>query len=482
MLRYFGLLLVACIALLAITPRPLWACPFCTSVAQTFTEEITTMDAVVVARLTMAPPPPKTAAEEVPKSKFEIVEVIKGKEHLSGKKVIETVFFGEAKIGSKFLIMGVDPPNLMWTTPLLISDKARDYLVDIIDLPPEGPKRLEFFQAYLEDEDEMLARDAYDEFARAPYDDVKALKADMKHDQLLEWIRSTDIPASRRRLYLTMLGVCGTPQDLPVLEEMLRSDDRKVKGGLDAMIACYLTLRGAEGMPLIEELFLNNDKAEYADTYAAIMALRFHGDQDNIIPRPRLLVGLRYMLDRPQLADLVIPDLAKWEDWSVMEKLVTLFKDADEKSSWVRVPVINYLRACPLPKADEYITELEKVDPESVKRARTFFPTPAASDTPPATQSSAIAPSPAIEPNPAIAPSPANKRNAKSAGRDVAGASAPIGKEIAAKSARPALRQSDPLINAPNLFTLVGVTLVVGGLLTFVQGSILCGAGRGQAG
>ena len=33
------------------------------------------------------------------------------------------------------------------------------------------------------------------------------------------------------------------------------------------------------------------------------------------------------MLDRPQLADLVIPDLARWEDWSVMDRLVELFKN-----------------------------------------------------------------------------------------------------------------------------------------------------------
>src|SRR5690606_30755075 len=80
------------------------------------------------------------------------------------------------------------------------------------------------------------------------------------------------------------------------------------------------------------------------------------------------------MLDRPELADLVIPDLARWEDWEVMPRLVQLFKEADEKSSWVRVPVINYLRACPLPEAQQYIAELEKVDPDAVRRANTFFP------------------------------------------------------------------------------------------------------------
>jgi hypothetical protein len=84
------------------------------------------------------------------------------------------------------------------------------------------------------------------------------------------------------------------------------------------------------------------------------------------------------MLDRPQLADLVIPDLARWEDWSVSDRLVELFKKSNEESSWVRVPVINYLRACPLPDAKQKIEELAKIDPESIKRANSFFPLGAA--------------------------------------------------------------------------------------------------------
>ena len=96
----------------------------------------------------------------------------------------------------------------------------------------------------------------------------------MKHDKLVEWFKSTQIPVSRRRLYMTMLGVCGTPADLPMLEEMIRSKDRQTKGALDALVAAYLTLKGPDGMPLVEELFLKNKDAEYTDTYATIMALR----------------------------------------------------------------------------------------------------------------------------------------------------------------------------------------------------------------
>jgi hypothetical protein len=182
-----------------------------------------------------------------------------------------------------------------------------------------------------------------------------------------------------------MLGVCGGKQDLPMLEELITSQDRQTRGALDALVAAYLTLKGPDGMPLVEELFLENKDAEYTDTYATIMALRFHGTEEKIIPRERLLAGIRLMLDRPQLADLVIPDLARWEDWSVMDRLVELFKTSNDESSWVRVPVINYLRACPRPEAKARLDELAKLDPETVKRANSFFPFAAAGAAPAAT-------------------------------------------------------------------------------------------------
>jgi hypothetical protein len=196
----------------------------------------------------------------------------------------------------------------------------------------------------------------------------------MNREQLVQWIQNPDVIPSRRRLYLTMLGVCGNKEQLPLLEQIIRSDDRDMKTALDAVVACYLTLAGPDGLPLIEERFLKNPDAEYTDTYAAIMALRFHGQEEQVIPTARLVKSLEYMLDRPQLADLVIPDLARWEDWDVTDRLVTLFKEANEDTSWVRVPVINFLKASPRPDAPQLIEELAKIDPDAVKRASTAFP------------------------------------------------------------------------------------------------------------
>ncbi|MCA9168706.1 MAG: hypothetical protein KDB23_13620 [Planctomycetales bacterium] len=358
-------------------PTSALACPFCTSVSQTFSEEINSMQVAVLATLIEGPPPATETDNDpnapLPKAKFKISYVIKGAEWVAEDSTIEVLFFSEPNKDRAYLIMGTDAPQVTWSTPLPLSDRARGYVLQLSGLPSDA-KRLEFFQEYLEDEDEMLARDAYDEFAKAPYSDVKLLKDKMHHDRLIAWAKDSKIPASRRRLYYTMLGVCGKPADATLLEELMVSEDRKMKAGLDAMIACYLILKGEPGLDEIDTIFLKNAKAEYADTYAAIMAIRFHGTETSVLPKKRLVQSLRHLLGRPELADLVIPDLAKWEDWEVMPQLIRLFKEADEKSSWVRVPVVNYLRSCPLPEAKEAIKELEKIDPESVKRAQTFFP------------------------------------------------------------------------------------------------------------
>jgi hypothetical protein len=384
------------IALLAIgagtsASRVVWACPFCSAVAQTFTEEMDSMDVAVIGKLTRAPEPVKdiAAAEQLPRAEFLIQDVLKGGEHVKVGQKIEAIYLGNAKPGTLFLLMAVDPPRLNWSTPLSLTPRSREYLLKIAAMPrdyaasPEKhAQRLAFFWNYLEDPEDMLARDAYDEFARASYAAVKLLKPMLDRERILRWIRNPQTPTSHRRLYFTLLGVCGTPEDALFLEELLQSGDPKQKGGLDALIGCYLTLRGAQGLPLIEELFLKNEQADYSDTYAAIMALRFHGTDGGVIDKERILQSFRLMLDRPKLADLVIPDLARWEDWKSMDRLVELFKQSDEKTSWVRVPVINYLRACPLAEAKKHLEELEKLDPVSFRRATTFFPVVVPSDTP----------------------------------------------------------------------------------------------------
>jgi len=381
--------MLAAVATALVVPRPVVACPFCSAVSLTFAQEIDQGQAAVIAKLVK---PPDAAAlgpradGPLPKGLFEVVETLKGADLLEASglvgadaKPIETIYLDQKPVGSLFLLLAVEPPQLVWSSPIAISEKAVGYIKQLGGLPASGPDRLAFFQKHLEDPDEVLARDAYDEFAIASYADLKGLEDRMDPSQLLRWIEDPKVQASRRRLYATMLGVCGTKADAEQIGRILEGKDlgenaTEVRSGLDALIACYATLVGEEGLDLVDSLFLDRSRKDvpFTETYAAVMALRFLGEERGIVPRERVLRSLRLLLQEPKLADLVIADLARWEDWSAIDRVVELFEKATDENIFVREPVVNYLRACPKPEAAEAILKLEKIDPGAVKRAATL--------------------------------------------------------------------------------------------------------------
>ncbi len=348
------------------------ACPFCNAVSQTLRQEMQAMDTVVIAT---AIEDDLTRDKESGQVLMRIEKVLKGNDLVKAGEQVRAIYYGDVAKGRRFMMSGVDPPNLQWSC-LPLSERGEAYIEQVTELADSPIERLRFYYKYLQDDEEMLARDAYDEFAVTPYAVVKQLAPEIDRDQLIRWISDPEMATDRKRLYLTMLGVSGDQQDLPYLEKLLRSTQKSTRGALDALIACYLTLSGEQGIPLIDELFLANKQAPYADTYAAIMAIRFHGTEGDVVARSALVNSLHHVLERKDLADLVIPDLARWSDWSQIDRLTELFIEADDDNNWVRVPVVNYLRACPKPEAKEALKKLEEVDPDAVKRANTFFSIP----------------------------------------------------------------------------------------------------------
>lgn len=450
-----------------------WACPFCTVTSQTLSEELETLDAAVIARLVRLPEEATahTLSADVPQGVFEIRDVLKGAAKLQATGELRTMLVGQEQVGDAFLIMGVGTQEIDWSAPTKVSPRAIDYLQHLAGLPEKGPERLTFFQDYLEDADDLLARDAYDEFARSPYSDVEALRDRMDHDRLVSWIENPETALNRKRLYLIMLSVCGGAADLPMLERVLRNEDRKVRAGLDAAIGCYLLLAGSEGLALVEELFLENRQAESADTYAAIMALRFLGTETEAIPRARLLQSLHALLDRPALADLIIPDLVRWEDWSQIDRMVKLFQEADQDTSWVRAPIINFLRACPQPEAKQHLAELAKLDPAAVQQAETFFAF--GGDGSPPAELAVAAGSDPLSGESGNAPPSAAETPAEQALDAEAAEQA-----LASATRLPVLHRtaSTPL----NSLAYLVVVWLAGGMFFVVQWAILAGVGRGR--
>lgn len=345
------------------------ACPFCSAVGLTFTDQMAAKDVVVSARLLEIPEPDEDA-EELPRAKFEIEQVFRGKHLVKEGMKFEALLVGRYPKGEKFFVMGVDPPKINWTTPMKASPRVLKYLAALEGLPEGGADRLAFFQDYFEDEESLLAFDAYDEFAKAPYEDLIALKDRMDRPRLIKLINTDKTSPNRRRLYFTMLGVCGKAEDTKMLEELLVSGSRRKMRGLEALIACYLNLKGPEGMDLIQREFFEKKDCEFTYMMLAMGALRFHAEETDIIPKERIIEAARTVLDNTEARDLVIPDLARWEDWTVMDKLVKIFRESTDDDSWIRVPIASYLMACPLPEAKKHLAELEEIDKSSIERAK----------------------------------------------------------------------------------------------------------------
>jgi hypothetical protein len=111
------------------------SCPFCSAVSLTFSQEIAQSQAAVIARLVEPPPAGSLsprAEGPLPKGKFAVVEVLKGSALVEeagllgaagdgNSNLIETITLEEKPVGTLFLLMGIEPPKLVWSSPIPVS-------------------------------------------------------------------------------------------------------------------------------------------------------------------------------------------------------------------------------------------------------------------------------------------------------------------------------------------------------------------------
>jgi hypothetical protein len=74
------------------------------------------------------------------------------------------------------------------------------------------------------------------------------------------------------------------------------------------------------------------------------------------------------------MADLVVPDLARWEQWNYCDTLIQIYQKSEKDDLRLRIPIINYLRVCPHPQAKEMLESIRLQEPINYRRALTLFP------------------------------------------------------------------------------------------------------------
>ena len=95
---------------------------------------------------------------------------------------------------------------------------------------------------------------------------------------------------------------------------------------------------------------------------------------------------MRVLLERPELADLVIADLSRWEDWEVTDRLIAMYDEEDFSIPSIKRAIIRFLLVCSsettvsagespeeATKAAKALEEIQEKDPKIYRDAKRFF-------------------------------------------------------------------------------------------------------------
>ncbi|WP_437190800.1 hypothetical protein [Planctomicrobium sp. SH527] len=376
------------LALLTFLPQGV-ACPFCSAPSLTMSEQLAGAQAAVLVQW--------ASGKEADKDKgfigsttYEIVNVVRdeSKELKKGSPIV-LERYRQAKPGELFLLFGsITEGKVEWSSPLEVTESSFNYVIQAPSKETPAIERLAYYLKFLEYPDQFVAGDAYSEFANAQYDEIVPLADKMPRENLKKWLSDPDVTATRIGLYGLMLGLCGKPEDADFLKAIVLKDTDSFRLGIDGVMGGYLLLTGRDGLTVIQESKLGNAEVPFSETFAAMQALRFMWQYaKGRISEDDLRGAMRLLLERPNLADLVIVDLARWNDWSITDRLMKMYDEKEYQVPSIKRAIVRFMliaekdpavkAGAPVPdhvtKAKANLEKLREVDPKTVKAAERFF-------------------------------------------------------------------------------------------------------------
>ena len=378
------------------------ACPFCDAPALMLSEQIGQCDHMLRGKWLAGEKPVSLRGGS---SKFEILDVAfsKGDRFQKGQIVVMPQYIAGSDTSS-YTLMGPDDRLEDWHVPSEVSEAAWVYLSK---MPPAvkdakaQTKRLQYFLDYFEHPDLLVSNDAFSEFAAAPYEVIVPLKDQLPREKILGWLQDPKTPVTRTGFYGMLAGICGHPEDAPILEKKIMTLDADFRLGIEGVMAGYMMICGEEGLKKLEEAkilsktAISKDGKEivlpFSETYAVMQALRFMWTYEpDRLPKDRLKQSMHLLLERKEMADLVITDLARWKDWSIQDRLMNMYSDEKYDIPAIRRAIVRFLYYCSQEKnepgtdgtrtptddaikAAANMKRLEELDPKTVNDAKRYL-------------------------------------------------------------------------------------------------------------
>lgn len=353
------------------------ACPFCGPPQTRLSERLTKNDVAVIAEFLDSTPGKNSFSG---RTRFRTIERLHGPEgkltFLKGDLITLPRELSGMR-GQRCLLFGRKEEEVTWESPVLFSDVAEQYLRKSPASDAPVTKRLEYYLQFFESNDPVVAMDSMAEFAVVPYSDVEAISSKLPREKLRIWLSDEQTVPQRIGLYGMMLGLCGTAQDAELLQSKIEAPRSGYPFGLDGIIFGYLLLTKTDGLNRLGEVKLrplSTDASELASIMAALRVMWTEGGDR--IPRERLRQSMRLCLNRPETAEKAVTDLARWEDWSIQDKVMSLYGAKDFDDSHTRKAIAGYFVIASKSKSPEVklqasknLDKLRERDPSVVRAA-----------------------------------------------------------------------------------------------------------------
>lgn len=364
------------------------ACPFCPGPSTPLTEKLSEAEVAILGEWISAE---EGTFKKSGNTVFKVKKVVHQTDQ-SEIKVGDSITYNRHRVGKKgtlFLLLGTKETSMLWESPIEVTEPCFEYVTHAPPLKEKTSTRLRYFLPFLEHPDQKIATDAFAEFANAPFEEIAVLADELPREKIRKWLASSTTPVPRLGLYGLLLGLCGQESDIAFMEKKIKEPSKQLRLGIGGLISGYLMLTAADGLDQIDQSKFIPQDVEYSETYAAMEALSFIWTyQESRISKERMRKSMRLLLDRPVLADRVIVNLARWEDWTVMDRLMQLYEDEDYDQRAVKNAIVRFLLvaskgknkqgngadAATAAKAERILVRLRKEDPKTVQSAqRRFF-------------------------------------------------------------------------------------------------------------
>ncbi len=312
---------------------------------------------------------------------FRIHRVLKGENHLPNRERLAIAASWDSRPGTLALVLGgsgaTSGTGQLQFSAMPLNEASYAYVAAAPELRLPPRERLPYFARYLEHADAWIADDAYQEMAHATYHDIVEITDAFSVERLTRWLQDERVPEERKGFYALAVGVAGAAADreadrtaaAQLVRRLTTEAADDFRAGFDGILAALMLLEPQPALDLIVEQYLANPAARDGDVRHAMSALRFYYEYGTGIPRQELAAAMRHLLARGDFAAAAVVDLARWQDWDSLKRVVSLFDKPNYPQPATSRAVVGYLFACPRDEAQRELARLRQLDPQRVTDA-----------------------------------------------------------------------------------------------------------------